>query len=101
MDYRGEFDDHWGEYHADHRHQFDENVDRGAGGVFAGIAAGITDHTGLMPYGPRHPCRRTRLFRCFLVDFCVFFLRLRRLGLLLPPPKLFCFPELSKHNNIG
>jgi len=38
MDHRGEFNDHRGEDGADHCHQFDEDVERGTGGVFVGIA---------------------------------------------------------------
>lgn len=53
QDRRRKFDDHRAQYHADHGHQFDENVERGGGGVLAEISDGIAD---LMASEPLPPC---------------------------------------------
>ena len=45
---RGELDDHAGEDHADHRHQLDEDVQAGAGGVLERIADRVADDRGLV-----------------------------------------------------
>ena len=40
-----------GNDHADHAHQFDENIEAWSAGVLEGIAHGVADHAGLMGFG--------------------------------------------------
>lgn len=43
LDQGRDFDDDWREHHADHGHELDQDIQRRAAGIFAGIAHRIAD----------------------------------------------------------